>query len=389
MAEFGTPLVEITKIGAHPNADRLDITHVFGYTCIVQKGSFKVGDKAVYLQEGALIPQWLLGKMGLWKKGEEKGMLAGSQGNRVKAIRLRGIFSQGLLYPVRELDASAFPAQVAIETYGGEAIAMLNADPSGIAEALGITKYIPKVPTHFDGSVLGVSDGTLKFDIEDLQRHPGAILDGEHVVVTEKIHGSWTCFGFVPWLNDERLLEGGTIVTSKGLSSKGMVFDTSEGQNVNNLYVRMWRKLMETTGTWERIVDEAKDKGEAIYILGETFGAGVQDLHYGMKDPEFRVFAILRKGEKEHAANYLDYGSLMNYSSWFGLETVPLLWFGSFSREKVEKHRDGKTTFDASHVREGIVISLAGKRKTSDEHPFIKLVSPKYLLRKGEATEFE
>ena len=49
MSELIVEVVEIEDVLEHPNADRLEIAQVKGWACVVQKGLFSRGDKAVYL----------------------------------------------------------------------------------------------------------------------------------------------------------------------------------------------------------------------------------------------------------------------------------------------------------------------------------------------------
>ena len=60
----------------------------------MQKGVYKTGDLGVYIPEQAVLPEWVISRLGL------EGRLAGKAQNRVKAIKLRGVLSQGLIYPV-------------------------------------------------------------------------------------------------------------------------------------------------------------------------------------------------------------------------------------------------------------------------------------------------
>ena len=94
MAEFEVNVVKIDRIEDHPNADALELAIIGGYRAIVKIGEFKAGDPVVYIPEAAIIPQYLLEDMGL------EGYLAGKDKNRVKAIKLRGILSQGLVLPI-------------------------------------------------------------------------------------------------------------------------------------------------------------------------------------------------------------------------------------------------------------------------------------------------
>lgn len=99
MAEFETKVYKLT-IEEHPNADRLELARVGDYHSIVLKDQFKTGDLGVYIPTGAIVPEWLIKRLGLWDDEKEKGKLAGKDGNRVKEIRLRGQLSEGLIYPV-------------------------------------------------------------------------------------------------------------------------------------------------------------------------------------------------------------------------------------------------------------------------------------------------
>lgn len=94
MAEFEVKVVKIDRIEDHPNADALELAVIGGYRAIVKLGEFEAGDLAVYIPEAAIVPDWLLKRMGL------EGKLAGKDKNRVKAIKLRGILSQGLVLPL-------------------------------------------------------------------------------------------------------------------------------------------------------------------------------------------------------------------------------------------------------------------------------------------------
>lgn len=104
MANFEVPIIEVERVEHHPDADRLSLIYFKDYVTVsgkLEDGShrYNVGDLVVYVPEAAVVPEYLL-KQGFWNEKEDKGMLAGTKGNRVKAIRLRGILSQGIMFPV-------------------------------------------------------------------------------------------------------------------------------------------------------------------------------------------------------------------------------------------------------------------------------------------------
>ena len=76
MSKFEVLVEEVSRVEDHPNADRLSLVGVRGYNCVSAKledGShrYKVGDKVVYIPEGAVVPDWLL-KKGFWNEKENK-----------------------------------------------------------------------------------------------------------------------------------------------------------------------------------------------------------------------------------------------------------------------------------------------------------------------------
>ncbi len=384
MATFQTPLVSITGIEPHPDADRLELAKVLGYTCVIRKGAFKTGQQVVYLPEGGVIPEWLCRSLNLWSEADGKGRLAGPQGLRIKAIRLRGTVSQGLLYPLAD-----GPSGQGIPLAGGDILPVDGGvEATEIADALGIVKYEPPVPVAFEGEVVNAHGHTLRFDIESLQSFPDAIHPGEPVVITEKIHGTWTGISFDPEVRHPDLYEGGTLVSSKGMSAKGLAFKTG-ASNDRNIYVRTWRRFLLEPGHWDHLVAESRTQGSAFHILGETFGRGVQDLQYGLRGTEFRVFAVGVGDAKEPSARFLSADKMEAWCARYDLRTVPELRRGPFGPTEILALRDGDTTLEGKHVREGIVISPNRDRPLLDQFAFLKLVSPNYLLRKGKATEFE
>ncbi len=114
MSEFKCPVVRVESVIDHPNADRLSIIKLvnLGYTCISAKlddlsHRYKVGDLVAYIPSSSVLPPDLLQIMGFWDNESGKGTLAGSNGNRVKPMKLRVTFSEGLV--VRSLDGSRHP----------------------------------------------------------------------------------------------------------------------------------------------------------------------------------------------------------------------------------------------------------------------------------------
>lgn len=361
MSTFAVHVVRVA-IEPHENADALEIARIGDYRAVVRKGEFKTGDLVAYIPEQALLSEALLDEMGL------RGKLAGKDGNRVKAIKLRGVLSQGLVYPAR---AGWSEGQ-------------------DVKEELGVYKWEPPPPpAHMSGVCYAAGpDRCMKYDIENFKAFPEVLQANEPVVFTEKIHGTWCQVGYLPPSMID--LHGPLVVSSKGLSGKGLAFIPDAPDNASNLYLRVARMLEIDRRLAEVFVaDLAADR--PVFVLGEIFGAGVQDLGYGARVDEtlgFRVFDI-HVGRPGHGA-YLSDEPLSAACERLGLTRVPVLYRGPFSREAMLAHTDGKETVTGKglHIREGIVMRPAIERR----EPLLgrvqlKSVSEKYLLRSG-ATEY-
>lgn len=393
MSTFAVPIKRILAMEPHPYADALEFAVIDGYRSIVRKGEFRADNLVAYIPEGSLLPEWLLKRMGFWDAEKSCGKLNGKDGNRVKAIKLRGQLSQGICYPGDPVTFNDFDDDV-------EDGFVLHADRSAVvvlgfvvregddvADMLGITKYEQPVPVAMYGEVFNAGQElTLAFDVENWKSHPDLLVEGEEVIFTEKLHGTCTVVAILPYKDAHPEAFGekkNILVFSKGLGAKGLVFKNNE-RNRDNLYVRATRKLV------ERIDEEQRDNPEGVaapsFILGETFGPGVQDLAYGT-EIGFRVFAAAsgyRGGQGYENWSFVE-GAL---KTRFGFETVPVCYRGPFSAVVMQEHTEGKTMLAAGHIREGIVMVPAVDRYDSVIGRIcLKSVSAAYLTRKG-GTEY-
>ena len=338
-------------IEAHPNADRLELAAVGGFRSVVVKGQFQNGDLAAYIPEAAVCPDWLIAELGL------EGKLAGSRHNRVKAVKLRGALSQGLVYPVRDGCIRGQPVSIGDD----------------VTELLELVKYEPPIPIAMQGEVRPVFGATPHYDIENIKKYPDELQEGEPVVVTEKLHGSWCCLGWHP--------EHGEIVTSKGMADQGKALFLNDA-NANNLYVRTWHAHAEA---FQKARAKLATPEQAFYVLGEVYGRGVQDLHYGHPNPAFAVFDgyIGEPGK----GRYLTHSELRaGLDGLFPL--VPVAYEGPFSTTKLAELTDGHTLLKADHIREGVVVKPQRERESAEfGRVILKSVSANYLTRRG-GTEF-
>lgn len=365
MSDFSVKVVRLSVI-PHPDPETtaLELAKVGGYLSVVRKGQFQDGDLATYIPEASVLPQPLLEELNL------VGRLAGSECNRVKAIRLRGILSQGICYVAR-------PGWV---------------EGQDVTEELGITKWEPPIPSSLSGEVYFAGlQKTIKYDIENIKKYPDILQNGELVIMTEKIHGTFAMIGLLPESMADPV-HGRVVVSSKGLAAQGLAFKPDAPANITNLYLRVNRALRISERidevTWkvefgQRVFDEP------VFVLGEIFGHGVQDLAYGAstgKDETlgFRVFDIYLGIPGQ--GRYLNNSELDAACEGMGLDRVPVLYQGPFSRVELESATTGRETVSGKQVniREGCVVRPVVERR--DEligRVQLKSVSADYLLRKN------
>lgn len=126
-----------------------------------------------------------------------------------------------------------------------------------------------------------------------------------------------------------------------------------------------------------------------MYILGEIYGKGVQDLAYVDDNAKyFRAFDIY-VGEPS-SGRYLPPDEVERVCRVLDIDMVPVLYCGPYSKEVVEEYTNGKETVSGKelHMREGVVIRPHDERRHDEiGRVILKSVSEAYLLRKG-GTEF-
>jgi RNA ligase (TIGR02306 family) len=394
MAEFSCEVVRCI-IEPHPNADQIEICRVGDFQSIVRKGDFSNGDLAIYIPEQAVVPEWLLKTMNMWEEERQKGHLHGAAGNRVKAIRLRGIVSQGLMLNFADdngvkilpvpgehpdlgvcFDFTPFPEL---------------AEGQNFAEYLGIVKYEPLIPSHMRGKIVGVDfEATHGYDFENLKKTPNLFDDGEIVVITEKIHGTLMCIGVVPTSHsNDKYYDRRVIITSKGMGRNGFVLDHNDE---GNLYAQAAKKhgLLDKAKALYELADE-HDKPVLIFgeVFGMTLGGGtIQDLTYTDEPIDYAAFDICVGNRGSEF--FLNWGIFEGICSELAIPMVPVLYAGPYSKEQVLACTDGNTTLSSKkQIREGVVVKSAYEsRNPHFGRKIAKSVSDAYLTRKGNITEF-
>lgn len=353
--------VRAIHLEPHPNADRLEIGAVPGqtYQFIVQKGAWTEGQLGVYIPEQAIVPETLLQEMGL------VGALGGADKNRVKAVKLRGLLSQGLFYrPEGE--------------WPEHWVEGLN-----VAGELGIEKWEPNAPSAWMGTTPKPNNyvyhpGGTYFhpytDIENLKKYPDAFSPGEIVCVSEKLHGTCLMVGIS---GQER------FVSSLGVARRNHASLPDEPGNIYWEAARKYR-LFERLSAWMEM-----EHIEDAILYGEI--VGVQDLRYNVDGANYNFYGFdimaMRPAKGFIRGGYENGPEVVRALHWMGVPIVPTLYVGPYDADKIATLSTGDSTL-APHVREGAVIRPVTERF---DHRFgrviLKSINADYLTRRG-GTEY-
>ena len=352
MSDVCAIVARVNEVEQHPNADRLEVVQVLGTQTVVPKDTFHVGQQVVYFPPDLLLPGDVSARLGVTnylKHAVYPGEMEKSQ-CRVAACRLRGEPSHGFIIPC--------PSLFLLLELGTDVSCDFNA-----------VKYEPPQPTRMAGDVLPEVDNFPRYtDIENFWRFPDAIPAGTLVSVTEKIHGTNCRFGKVKIGDSWELVAGSHNVRLKPEPA--------------NIY---WAALY-LPNVLKMVEGLCQDQHD-IVVYGEIYGPGIQDLDYGMPQGQqgFLVFDILRDGR------FLNRGDLhIVCKAIYGVQTVPLLWFGEYDPGTVPTWAEGPTHL-AEEVRstfkgrEGVVITplFESCSHTLGGRMILKSKSADYLDRKG------
>lgn len=353
--EFSAEVVVIGEIKPHPNADRLEIATFemkgsgpSSYEVVVGKGEFQPGSLACYFSVDCILPT----NHPSFEFLKTRADGAGKTHFRLKAARLRGVFSQGLL--VSAPSNAEFGQQVA-EQYGVTYHRTEMEDPRG-----------PTAP-----SARPKAQPFPVYSVESLKKAPHLFELGDQVHITEKIHGTNFRFGWV-----RRKVLGIPFGWKFVVGSHRVIKDGTRG----GFYKEdVWTDAAEHMKLGEAVRDY---RGYTFYgeLYGHTYsGKPIQDLTYGRKPeegPGLRIFDI-----RTPSGRYMPPFQRLAAVADCGLRAVPVLYAGPYVPGMAAKYAEGESNVCKTQIREGCVVENsddwgASRRKA-------KFVGQGYLMRKG------
>lgn len=194
-------IVKINELKKHPNADRLQIAVIFGFSTIVSL-DVKIGDIGIYFPIDLQLSKEYCQNNDLVRRKDENGNPAGGyldpNKRNIRAMRFRGTPSEGLFLP---LDTLAYTGKTQFEV--GEKIDNINGHEI-------CCKYIPRNSIHEPTRKLGSKVRKKKIpiaplflehaDTEQLAYNLDAFRAGDIIEITLKMHGTSGRTGYLPKL---------------------------------------------------------------------------------------------------------------------------------------------------------------------------------------------
>jgi RNA ligase (TIGR02306 family) len=341
----------IREVIPHGNADSLEIVKILGWTLCVLKGEFKAGERVVFVEPDAILPE-----------GRPEWEFMRERKFRIKTIRLRGVISQGLVFPLSILPYAK----------PGDPEPDLLAEPGmlkegdDITELLGITKYEPYVPANLAGQVKGSFPEFLhKTDEMRIQAVPELLEkhQGKKFYVTEKLDGT----SMTVYLNNGEF----------GVCSRNMDLKETEG----NAYWKVAREL----DLERKLMGEINKLPLAVALQGELIGMGVQSNKYKLSTLEFRIFNVFDISR----GRCLEYADFKDVVYGLGLTPVPVVsedYVLPKTVEELVEFSKGKSLLNKDTHREGIVLRPLVEEYSEELRGRLsfKCVNPEFLLKYEE-----
>jgi RNA ligase (TIGR02306 family) len=333
----------ISDIRPIEGADMIELAIVDGWKVVVAKNvGHVVGDSVIYCEIDSFLP--IKPEFEFLRKSSYKKLSDGTEGFRLKTIKLRGQVSQGLILPIKDVMPTLIKNSESFFSIE------INKD---VTNLLGIVKYEPPIPAELSGKVKGLFPSFLQKTDEErvqnlTQEYQECRFTSKHqFYVTEKLDGSSSTF---------YLKDGVFGVCSRNLE----LLETEE-----NTFWKVARRMdLET---------KLKSLGKNICLQGELIGEGIQGNPYKVKGQKVMFFNAFDIDSHER----MSMPKFVEIMEGLGLEYVPFLSVPFMLPNTVEDmltFAEGKSVLNSQTEREGVVV------RSYDNTISFKAISNKFLL---------
>ena len=391
-------VVTIKNIRPHPNADRLQIVTVFNEDVIVDL-SYHEGNKCVYFPSDGQLGKEFCEVNNLVRKKDENGNNIGGyldpDKRNVKAIKLRGSFSDGLLLPIKSLetftDIDGLQEGQPISEFNGVVICK---------------KYIPKTNkrVHNNSNIK-----TNKKEVKEKKSYPfflehkdtqqlrfctDKFREGDLCTLTLKMHGtSARTSNSIEIVKKKRnwILKNIFKQNPKVVKNWKIISGTRRVVLKNDNFYDGWYGDNEFRKKYHEALVDKLPKGMTIYYeivgyINETTPIMATCNNSKISDPEFKkqygeetvfhygcnvgfndsyVYRITMQNE-DGVAVELSWSDVQIWCEKLGLKPVPTFETFFFTTvddlwNRVYQYYDGPDPIGKTHIREGVVVRIENR----------------------------
>ena len=331
---------KIENIRKHPDADKLDLAEIGGYTVVVGRDQFKNGDVVFYIREDAQ----LLGDVTKWP-WQANALKFASNSGRIKVVKLRGVLSAGLALPIE--DVYKHISREDARDWKKDNEKLTSEFPAAfLLGKFGIKHYEPPCPR--DGESVGSLPWNLpKSDEENFQalKHDGQIPWGEKCLVTKKLDGSSMSICCAP--------DGEWHLCSRS---------NEKLKGADNNFSRAAKGVVELGLAW------AKHYNKRIVLRGELTAHNIQQFNFNKdKDinggkPTFNLYGIFmpdevdfhnRDGRYGTPYHFLEIAKQIKDLTGIEIKTVPIIGEEILTKELFKSY-----TLKPRDWGEGVVMNF-------------------------------
>jgi len=332
------------------NADNIELATVLGWHVVIaKKDNFHIGDLVVYIEIDSILPK-------------ENPAFAFLEGRRLRTKKLRGVYSQGIVFHIDTLfDNNNFK------------------EGDDVTKQLGIIKYEPEPEVYKEKKnnkwymkfkigrwfwkkfLYKPSKKSFPFWIPKSDEIRIQVLNdiieqyqGLECEFTEKVDGSSITF----WLDEKGKLH----VCSRN-------YEILDHEDV---YYK----------TASKLIDNMKKTYAETIFQGELLGPKIQGNKYKLKDYKILVYNV---GKKNNLWSYYSPHEVSVILKSINIEQVPILGTCTITNvDDLVKLSEGKSKL-ANIQREGIVVRPLNNIKIDSRFPgsrlSFKVINPKFLLK--------
>lgn len=335
----------ITKLNPIPNADKILQAEIMGWTVVVGKSEFKVGDLCVFCEIDSVLP-----------KDKDWAQFMKPKKYRVRTCKLRGCLSQGLALPMNVLKGIKSPYKTFLDKLLGR---VGWREGNDVTELLGISKHDASAPRGpKSGFKIGKTQGNFpsfipKTDEPRIQSNMRLLhqITNRILYVTTKIDGTSSTF---------YKHNGHFGCCSRNLERKRFP---------ENIYWDMAKKYK---------LEEVIPEGFALQ--GEIAGPGIQGNRLGLEETQLFIFNVfdIKKGK------YVDFELISDFLNTGEGNSVPFVPIDCrVQRLEKEQVTDknfwlelAKGKYPSGYPREGIVVRTIDEPRIS-----FKVINNDFLLK--------